>query len=181
LNEILDKQLIALCKFRVGQKWHLLYRASEHGFTAENFHSKCDKQAKTLTIIKTTNDHIFGGYTEQLWNHSESFNGYKSDENAFIFSLVNKDSNPIKMRIKESKYAIRGTTSYCSIFGSLGGSNDILIASNSNSNYTSYSQLRHSYEFSAYDYDSAEAKCFLAGSFYFQVSEIEVFKQETFA
>mmetsp|Transcript_25258 Transcript_25258/g.22267 ORF Transcript_25258/g.22267 Transcript_25258/m.22267 type:complete len:116 (+) Transcript_25258:731-1078(+) len=32
----------------------LLYRGSEHGFTAQNFHSKCDNIEHTLTVVKST-------------------------------------------------------------------------------------------------------------------------------
>ena len=42
-----------LCKFTDDMKWTLLYRASVDGFSAKDFHKKCDKREKTLTIIKT--------------------------------------------------------------------------------------------------------------------------------
>jgi len=44
-------------------KLKLLYRGSKDGFDAKQFHSKCDDQGCTLTIIKTTSGHIIGGYT----------------------------------------------------------------------------------------------------------------------
>ena len=31
------------------------------------FHAKCDKKFKTLTIVKSTNGNIFGGYTSADW------------------------------------------------------------------------------------------------------------------
>jgi hypothetical protein len=93
------EKLVDLCDFPSGQKWNLLYRASEHGFSADNFHSKCDNHANTLTVIQSTNGKMSGGFTEQLWN---SINGYKADKNAFIFSLVNKDKQPINMKVKAS-------------------------------------------------------------------------------
>jgi len=34
-------QLMKLCNFSLEQKWKLLYRASENGFLAEDFHRKC--------------------------------------------------------------------------------------------------------------------------------------------
>ena len=49
-------------------KWKLLYRASEHGYTAESFHECCDDKGPTLIIIKSTNGCIFGGYTTQSWS-----------------------------------------------------------------------------------------------------------------
>ena len=52
----------------------LLYRGSRDGFEARNFHDKCDNQGPTLTIIKSSDDFIFGGYTEINWD-SITWNG----------------------------------------------------------------------------------------------------------
>ena len=49
-------------------KWKLLYRASEHGYTAKSFHECCDDQGPTLVLIKSSEGCIFGGYTTQSWN-----------------------------------------------------------------------------------------------------------------
>ena len=49
-------------------KMKLLYRASEHGFTAESFHKHCDNIQPTLVLIQDTNDYIFGGYTVAPWS-----------------------------------------------------------------------------------------------------------------
>ena len=48
-------------------KWKLLYRTSEHGFTAESFHKYCDDKGPTLVVIKSSKGWIFGGYTTQSW------------------------------------------------------------------------------------------------------------------
>ena len=47
--------------------WRLIYRASEHGYSASSFHSHCDYSEPTLIIIKSTDGWIFGGYTTQSW------------------------------------------------------------------------------------------------------------------
>ena len=49
-------------------KWKLIYRASEHGYTAQSFHECCDDKGPTLVIIKSSGGWIFGGYTTQLWS-----------------------------------------------------------------------------------------------------------------
>ena len=49
-----------------GAEWHLLFRASRDGFTAQAFHSKCDNKGPTVTIVKS-GDNIFGGFTEISW------------------------------------------------------------------------------------------------------------------
>ena len=47
-------------------KWRLLFRGSRDGFAAAIFHSKCDNQGPTVTIVKSGNN-IFGGFTELSW------------------------------------------------------------------------------------------------------------------
>ena len=49
-------------------KWKLLYRASEHEYSAKSFHECCDDKGPTLVIIKSSGGWIFGGYTTQLWS-----------------------------------------------------------------------------------------------------------------
>ena len=52
-------------------KWKLLYRASEHEYTAKSFHEYCDYiQGPTLVIIKSSGGWIFGGYTTRCWRAS---------------------------------------------------------------------------------------------------------------
>ena len=46
----------------------LIYRASEHGYTAESFHQYCDDKGPTLVLIKSSEGWIFGGYTTQSWS-----------------------------------------------------------------------------------------------------------------
>ena len=46
----------------------LIYRASEHGFTAESFHDCCNNKGPTLVIIKSDGGWIFGGFTTQSWS-----------------------------------------------------------------------------------------------------------------
>ena len=48
-------------------KWKLIYRSSEHGYTASSFHEYCDDKGPTLVIVKSSGGWIFGGYTTQSW------------------------------------------------------------------------------------------------------------------
>ena len=49
-------------------QWKLIYRASEHGYTAKSFHECCDDvKGPTLIVIKSREGWIFGGYTTQSW------------------------------------------------------------------------------------------------------------------
>ena len=47
-------------------KWNLCYRASTDGWSAQDFHSRCDNKG-TVFLFKAS-DCIFGGYTDQHWD-----------------------------------------------------------------------------------------------------------------
>ena len=55
---------------------------------------------------------------------------------------------------------------------------DIWIKNNANTTMDSYSRLGDCYKHPQYEYRTNEARTFLAGSFYFQLDEIEVYQKE---
>lgn len=164
-------ELFELCEFRFSNKWKLIYRASDDGFDANDFHFKCDFKQNTLIIIKTSNGNIFGGYTTQDWSGT----GYKGDMYAFLFSYKNMNNKPIKMKCSDPAFAIscHKQTGPC-----FGAGHDLFIASDSNKNHSSYSNLCHSYKHPEFAYNSFEAKTFLAESYNFVITEIEVYSKE---
>jgi hypothetical protein len=166
-------ELIELCEFSPNDKWTLLYRATRDGFGSNDFHSKCDSHSNTLTILKAKrSEFIFGGFTTIPW---ECSNCFIFDPNAFLFSLTNKDNKPVKMKIDLTHYnfAIRCNSSYGPAFAG-----DIHIADNADTKSGSYSNLGKSYIHPQYAYGTIEAKTFLAGSYEFQLDEIEVYEKE---
>ena len=64
-----EQQYDAYLKEWIGDySWKLLYRASEHNYSAKFFHECCDKTiGPTLVVIKSSEGWIFGGYTTQPW------------------------------------------------------------------------------------------------------------------
>jgi hypothetical protein len=121
------EQPMSLCEFPVDQKFNLIYKATKDGFEASSFHSKCNDKPNTLIIIKSKNDNVFCGYTEQTWNHA--YGCYKADPNSFIFSLINEFNKPIKIKCSQSN------SIYCSSdYGPSFGMNDLHIADKSNIN-----------------------------------------------
>jgi hypothetical protein len=145
----------------------LLYRATRDGFTSANFHLKCNSKSNTLTIVQTTLGYVFGGYTTAIWSSSST---YKTDTNAFLFSLINKENHPYKSAVKSTgSNAIYDSASYGPTFGN---GHDLYIADNSDSNTNSISNWGHSYS-SMYLQGSAQAQSFFAGS---SMKEIEVFQ-----
>ena len=160
--------LIKLCEFSLKDKWTLLYRGTRDGFGANDFHSKCDDHDNTLTILKAKgNSFIFGGFASIKWNRKS---GYRSDPSAFLFSLTNKDNRPCKIRQTNTNY------SFCcnSAFGPTFGYPDLHICDLADTTAGSYSKLGFSYQHPQPD----QGNSYLAGSEYFQLSEIEVFKKE---
>jgi hypothetical protein len=77
-----------------------LYKASEHGFKAENFHKFCDNKGPTVTLIKTNDGHTFGGFTTISWDSSGY---YKNDTQSFLFSVDKQTKYPI---VKDYQNAI---------------------------------------------------------------------------
>lgn len=126
-----------LCNFKVDQGFKLLYRASQDGFRARDFHDKCDNHPNTITIIQTTNDYIFGGYAQVCWS-GKALSQYVPDSNAFLFSLVNKENISISFEIHEFNNAIVSGITYGPTFGE---GHDIYICNNSNVLSESYSKL----------------------------------------
>jgi hypothetical protein len=168
-------ELIDLCEFSPNDKWTLLFRGTRDGFGAKDFHSRCDGHSNTLTILKAEDSpNIFGVFTSVSWE-SPTDKKFKSDPNAFIFSLTNKDNRPLKIKIDpdEHEFAIFCHSEYGPTFGG-----DIHIANNANTTMESYSSLGWTYKQPQYEEETNEAKTFLAGSFKFQLDEIEVYQKE---
>ena len=66
----------------------LLYRGSDDGFNADNFHKYCDGEDKTVTlVIIEGNEELIGGYAEDAWS-SPVWPISIRDEESFIFSLT---------------------------------------------------------------------------------------------
>ena len=167
-------ELMKLCEFSPNEKWTLLYRGSRDGFGSNDFHSKCDSHSSTLTIYKAkhSSSYIFGGFTSVSWDSSSR---WKSDPNAFIISLINKDNKPLKINIgpNSHQYAIYCDTKYGPSFGK-----GISIKNNANKTMNNYSKLGYAFKHAQFDAYTNEAQTFLTGSIRCQLDEIEVFKKE---
>jgi hypothetical protein len=168
-------ELIKVCEFSPNDTFRLLYRATRDGFRSSDFHSKCDGHSSTLTIFKAKgSSYIFGGYTTVDWE-SPTDRKCKSDPNAFIFSLINKDNKPLKMNI-DPNYHVHAICCY-SEFGPTFG-NDIIIVNDANTTMIGRSHLGSSYKHPQYGLGTNEAFTFLGGSYRFQLDEIEVYQKE---
>ena len=76
-----------------GFKFKLLYKGTIDGDTLDIFHKKCDNQGATISIIKSTDNQIFGGYAAKSWN--KDIKGDISDPDSFLFNLNLKKKYPV--------------------------------------------------------------------------------------
>ncbi|KAJ5071397.1 pep-cterm sorting domain-containing protein [Anaeramoeba ignava] len=135
------------------------FSAKRDGFNSQNWHKAVDGKGKTLVIIKTKQNFIFGGFTQVGFKHSSG--EYINDSNAFIFSLRNDkgDRIPTKFTYKQN-YAIFSSLSFGPNFG---GGHDFYLYSNLQ---PGRSDFGYSYNLpNGITYESNEAKSYLAGSY----------------
>ncbi len=68
-TQIVDQQYDSYLKEWIDITYFkLIYRASEHNYSASSFHEYCDDKWPTLIIIKSREGWIFGGYTTKSWS-----------------------------------------------------------------------------------------------------------------
>ncbi|KAJ5070062.1 pep-cterm sorting domain-containing protein [Anaeramoeba ignava] len=165
------------------------YSAKKDGFNCQNWHKAVDNKGKTLVIIKTTDNYIFGGFTQigfttdkSKWSkilQKENFD-YITDQNAFIFSLRNDKGNrkPEKFSIKknDTKYAIYyDYFNHGPAFGGNAGSGDFILDSNLQSGCSKFGnsyKLPNKANFQSKD----QSNSYLAGSYdKWVVDELETF------
>jgi hypothetical protein len=151
--------------------WKLLYRGSRDGFGASAFHSKCNGQSNTLTLIETTKGYIFGGFTPVAWGDG---NDYKADstQTSFLFTVKNpRGTEGRKFPITNTARAIWSGPLCGPVFG---GNHDLIVYDpfNSTSNYTNLG--------GAYRNDTGlDGKQVFTGEYNYAVKEIEVFSVHT--
>jgi hypothetical protein len=165
-STILQKQDEVLIKLWLQKpsQMKLIYKSSKHGSSSTNFHMNCDNQGPTLILIQTIDMFKFGGYSAKSW---ESDSGYLTDSQCFLFSLnrrrkINNNGND----------SIYSNKQFGPIFGR---GHDLLVSSNFDENYESYSSIGHCYGKNE-DISPYSSETFLAGKRNFKIKELEVFK-----
>ncbi|KAJ5075852.1 hypothetical protein M0811_06714 [Anaeramoeba ignava] len=155
-------------------KMKKVFSAKRDGFNSQNWHKSVDGKGKTLVIIKTKDNFIFGGFTQI------GFNGITKDikdSNAFIFSLRNDkgDRKPEKFPIQKGQEsnAIHSNLIYGPYFG-CGFESDFWLQSDLQ---PGWSDFGHSYDLpNGIHQDTDEAQSYLAGSFNeWVVDELETY------
>jgi hypothetical protein len=130
--------------------FEILYRSSRDGLRGQSFHSKCDNNGRTITIIETNNGGIVGGYTDAAWV-SKTYGDYLHANKAFLFAVSGFGlSSPCKLKMKNNSSA---TAIYCqTIHGpTFGGGHDLLVNGstvtfNTGSTYNSCTNINGKYK-----------------------------------
>jgi hypothetical protein len=156
------------------KRFNLLWRGSRDGFTANEFHRRCDGRANTLTLIADTDGNIFGGFTPVKWD-SNSYNKGDDSLQSFLFTLRNPHGvlpRKFALRAEKKQHAIYCNSAYCAAFGS---GRDIGVTDNCNANRDCYTRIGTRWSNSTYANDTAFKYVFTC-AYKFTVKEIEVFE-----
>ena len=157
------------------KKVERLFRASEHGFSADTFHKKCDNKEDTLVLVRTNFGKTIGGYTHYPWTSASGEWVDDSRRRAFIFSLDMEE----KFVPQGDNCLIFRQGRYGPAFGG-GGGHDIGIADWCNNNEDSYARFPCTYDRPGRDKlerNRDTYRMFSGGDTYnFRVDEYEVFQ-----
>jgi hypothetical protein len=156
------------------KRFNLLWRGSRDGFTAQEFHLRCDGRRNTLTLISDTDGNVVSCFTPVKW---ESGDKHKGDDSlqSFLFILRNPHGVPPRkfaLREEAKQYAIKCDSTYCASFGS---GCDIRVWDDCNPNRNSFTRIGTHWSDRTYANDTA-FEYFLTGDYNFTVKEIEVFE-----
>eukprot|EP01080_Neovahlkampfia_damariscottae_P001397 gene1397-12017_t len=178
LDSTMSTQLNSWIGCSKAQEWKCIYKGTKDTFAANVFHSKCDNKGPTVTVIRSTNGNIFGGYTPCKWASSGS---YAYDKDSFLFSLVNSLDKMVHFKHSGSNLnSIYNSSGYGPTFGS---GHDLYIVNNSNATTGSYCNSSYSYPMTpelgtGWQNGSDKSKNLFAGSYNFMTTEVEVFMKQ---
>ena len=84
----------------------LLYRASRDGHNAAAFHARCDGKGPTLTVLRSANGCVFGGFAAVGWASPPHPGEYVKAPGSWLFSLVGvRGSRPLRMNLVDANHA----------------------------------------------------------------------------
>ncbi|KAJ6237001.1 pep-cterm sorting domain-containing protein [Anaeramoeba flamelloides] len=174
-NQILEKWIKeAGCNSNLQKR----FNSRTDGWKIATFHEKCDKKGKSIVLVKLNNKSLFGGFTAIDWNSTDE-DKQSIGNKSFLFSLISLDPNftePLKMPVYQNKEEEIYCHANCGpYFG-----RDLELGCNFKKKYMNEdtkSNLGYTYKAPfGYEYDSKQAKNFLAGSFRnWKISQMEIF------
>jgi len=144
---------------------NLLYRATNDGDNCKNFFEKCGNKGPTVSIIKTKNNRIFGGFSTAEWNDKKgAIRLY--DKSAFLFSIDNMQ----KYEILKPEFAIECyPLENCLVYGNNGDGAGLYLENN-------FLQSTNSYENHKTRVYNVPSDYCLTGQNKFEIEEVEVYQ-----
>ena len=118
--------------------YSICYKATIDGESPDKFKELCSGISPLLFLIETVDGYRFGAYTSLYFGDEVKANGYRKDEQSFIFSF---DTGK-KYKIQQPEYAISEIKGSFPMFGK----KDIVIGNNILSGTNSYAMFPVSYE-----------------------------------
>lgn len=114
---------------------HLLYRASEHNYSCERFHERCDGKKNTLVVAKTEFNKMVGLWCPFAWQSPNSWVYVKDVADAFMFSFE-EGLKGMKLTPVKGDFSIGLHKDYGPIFG-----DDFVIYDKSNNSKSCWSNF----------------------------------------
>lgn len=150
-------------------RFELLFRATQDGWTARDFHRCCDNRGKTVVLCRTADGtRVFGGFAAVAWTSKDGWLGSSEVpvRDSFLFSLKAADgaAPPQQFRLNTPGDP-RSIYCYPTCGPIFGRGNDLCISENANTGTGSYSAEG--------SYSAHTIR--MVGTRYFQLSEYEVF------
>ena len=144
---------------------NLLYRATSDGDKCEKFYEKCGNKGPTVSIIKTKNNRIFGGFSTAEWSDQKG-NIRLCDKSAFLFSIDNMQKYDIlKPEVAIGCYP----KEFCLVYGNNGDGNGLGLINKFLHSSGSFENNKTRV------YDVPSDNC-LTGQTYFNAAEVEVYQ-----
>jgi hypothetical protein len=150
-----------------GKQLRLLYRGSRDGFGASDFHRLCDGHKGILTVIQSSEDYVFGGYTSLAFR--SQYNGeHDASKRTYVWTLKNPHNLPPQIFPQKTQFVGIQDYPHC---GPSFGRPDLYVLDRGNATDQNSSNL------SQFVNDSGIAGHeVLTGARHFVVKEIEVFQ-----
>ncbi|KAL0206662.1 hypothetical protein P9112_001969 [Eukaryota sp. TZLM1-RC] len=161
----------------------LLYRASEQGYRAVDFHHHCDLHENIMVVILTTDNHVIGGFSSTPFGGTQ---GHKSSPGAFLYCFRPLEpSQDLEHGVILTKLEGTGITGSCeeygimqdSEMGPIFGVSDLYICDNADREGGGSLGLNSIYSSPEIPVENAQAT--FSGGSVFGVKELEVFQLVT--
>ena len=107
----------------IGRYFSLIYRASIHGFRSKDCALKQKGKTKTLTLIETKSNNVFGAYTNYKWGSNRSSYWFHDHDTFLVLIRSSSNHKPNifnhknKEQYKKNPYSVQEYTGFHCIFG----------------------------------------------------------------